>query len=77
MRSPLDEIVLELEHGASPSEVALLTGALFDRLHGGASDYEIIVPEALLEQNRQTQRLFDIVMAASPASRCWSAALAS
>ena len=35
---------------------------LLDRLHGGADDYEIVVPEALLEQSRQTQRLFNIVM---------------
>jgi putative ABC transport system permease protein len=39
-----------------------VVGALIDRLHGGAADYEIIVPEALLEQSRQTQRLFDLVM---------------
>jgi putative ABC transport system permease protein len=32
------------------------------RLHGGASDYTLVVPEALLEQSRRTQRLFDIVM---------------
>jgi putative ABC transport system permease protein len=35
---------------------------LLDRLHGGAADYTITVPEALLEQSRKTQRLFDIVM---------------
>jgi len=35
---------------------------LLDGLHGGADDYEIVVPEALLEQSRQTQRLFNIVM---------------
>jgi putative ABC transport system permease protein len=33
-----------------------------DRLHGGEKDYEIIVPEALLEQSRKTQRIFSIVM---------------
>jgi putative ABC transport system permease protein len=47
---------------ASPREVAALTGALLDRLHGGANDYEVIVPEALLAQGRKTQRIFDIVM---------------
>jgi putative ABC transport system permease protein len=35
---------------------------LLDTLHGGIDDYEIVVPEALLEQSRQTQRLFNIVM---------------
>jgi putative ABC transport system permease protein len=38
--------------------------SLLDRLHGGAADYTITVPEALLEQSRKTQRLFDIVMGA-------------
>ena len=35
---------------------------LLERLHGGADDYEVVVPEALLEQSRQTQRIFNIVM---------------
>jgi putative ABC transport system permease protein len=62
LRSPLSEIVLGLAEDARPSEVAVITDALLDRLHGGAGDYELIVPEALLAQRRQTQRLFDIVM---------------
>ena len=37
---------------------------LLDRLHGGAADYELVVPEALLEQSRRTQRLFNVVMGA-------------
>ncbi|HYR29459.1 MAG TPA: FtsX-like permease family protein, partial [Thermoanaerobaculia bacterium] len=35
---------------------------LLSRLHGGADDYEVVIPEALLEQSRQTQRIFNIVM---------------
>ena len=35
---------------------------LLQRLHGGADDYEVVIPEALLEQSRQTQRIFNIVM---------------
>ncbi len=37
---------------------------LLGRLHGGEEDYELVVPEALLEQSRKTQRLFNIVMGA-------------
>jgi len=33
-----------------------------DRLHSGARDFELVVPEALLAQSRRTQRLFKIVM---------------
>ena len=42
----------------------MVVKALIDRLHGGADDYKIAVPEALLEQSRRTQRLFDVVMGA-------------
>jgi putative ABC transport system permease protein len=62
MDSPLDEIVVRLLPDASPHEVAAFVGSLLGRLHGGVRDYELIVPEALLEQSRQTQRLFNIVM---------------
>jgi putative ABC transport system permease protein len=62
LRSPLAEIVLRLEDGASPHQTSAIIGVLLDRLHGGASDYELIVPEALLRQSRETQRLFNIVM---------------
>lgn len=64
LRSPLDEIVVEVSADRSPSEAAGVIATLLDRLHGGASDYTLVVPEALLEQSRRTQRLFDIVMGA-------------
>jgi putative ABC transport system permease protein len=60
--SPLREIVIRTADGSSPGEVAAVVHGLLARLHGGANDYEIVVPEALLEQSRETQRLFDIVM---------------
>ena len=62
LKSPLDEIVVYLEPDASPREVAGGVQQLLDQLHGGANDFEIVVPEALLEQSRRTQRLFAIVM---------------
>jgi putative ABC transport system permease protein len=62
--SPLDEILVQLTAGASPRESAAVIRTLLDGIHGGVDDYEIVVPEALLEQSRQTQRLFNIVMGA-------------
>jgi putative ABC transport system permease protein len=62
LKSPLAEITIRADDDTSPREVATVVGGLLDRLHGGASDYDLIVPEALLEQSRETQRLFDIVM---------------
>jgi putative ABC transport system permease protein len=60
--SPLDEIVIRLEEGQSGREAASVVSGLLSRLHAGADDYEIVVPEALLEQSRRTQRLFNVVM---------------
>jgi putative ABC transport system permease protein len=62
LRAPLDEIVVRLEATAAPQETADLISALLLRLHGGAEDFEIVVPNALLEQSRRTQRLFSLVM---------------
>src|SRR3954465_4581989 len=61
-RSPLDEMTVRVTPGVSVQESAKVIASLLDRLHGGAADYAITVPEALLEQSRRTQRLFDIVM---------------
>ncbi|HXU81412.1 MAG TPA: ABC transporter permease [Polyangia bacterium] len=62
LASPLDEILVRLSPSVSSRESAAVVKTLLDGLHGGADDYEIVVPEALLEQSRQTQRLFNIVM---------------
>ncbi len=64
LKSPLDELVVSVAEGNAVQESAAVVAAMLDRLHGGAADYTITVPEALLEQSRRTQRLFDIVMGA-------------
>ena len=62
LKAPLDEIVVRLEEGASPQDSAAVIRNLLQRIHGGIDDYELVVPQALLEQRRKTQRLFNIVM---------------
>jgi putative ABC transport system permease protein len=62
LESPLDEIVVRLDGVVAPRVAAAAIDNLLDRLHAGADDYELVVPEALLEQSRRTQRLFNIVM---------------
>ena len=62
LKSPLAEIVVRLGPKAKAQETATAVTTLVNHLHGGANDYEVVVPEALLEQSRQTQRLFSIVM---------------
>jgi len=64
LASPLDEIVVRLRPRTNGQETASLLRDLLDRLHGGAADYELVVPEALLAESRRTQRLFNVVMGA-------------
>jgi putative ABC transport system permease protein len=62
LKAPLGEIVVRLEPKAPAAETGAVIGTLLDRLHGGARDYEIVIPEALLQHSRQTQQLFNLVM---------------
>jgi putative ABC transport system permease protein len=64
LKSPLDELVVSVTPGMPVQETAAAIGSLLDRLHGGAVDYTLTIPEALLAQSRRTQRLFDVVMGA-------------
>jgi putative ABC transport system permease protein len=64
LKSALDELIVRMAPGSPVQESSTVIANLLDRLHGGAADYTITVPEALLEQSRKTQRLFDIVMGA-------------
>jgi putative ABC transport system permease protein len=59
---PLEELVIKLDGKTAPHEAAAVIAGLLDQLHAGVSDYEIVVPEALLTQSRETQRIFSIVM---------------
>jgi putative ABC transport system permease protein len=62
LKSPLDEIIVRFEEGQSSQQGTLVIRGLLERLHAGVDDYDLVVPEALLEQSRKTQRLFNIVM---------------
>jgi len=62
LRAPLDEIVVRLQPGRSPAGSAVAIRRLLERIHGGEDDFELVVPEALLDQSRRTQRMFNIVM---------------
>jgi putative ABC transport system permease protein len=62
LEAPLDEIVVRLDQTASPRVTATTIRVLLDRIHAGADDFELVVPEALLAQSRRTQQLFKRVM---------------
>ena len=62
LESPLDEIVVRLNETVSSRITAASVRNLLDRIHAGADDFELVVPEALLAQSRRTRELFRNVM---------------
>jgi putative ABC transport system permease protein len=62
LAAPLDEIVVRVAADVSPQATAVAIGRLLERVHAGADDFDLVVPEALMEQSRRTQRMFNIVM---------------
>ncbi len=71
LESPLSEIILRLDsdpeggdRGQASAATARAVDTLLGQLHGGAQDWQTVVPEVLLEQSRKTQRLFNLVMGA-------------
>ncbi|HET9481557.1 MAG TPA: ABC transporter permease [Candidatus Polarisedimenticolia bacterium] len=62
LTSELDEIVLQVAHGASVESSSLLVSNVLKQLHGGEADFTVVVPEELLAQSRRTRRIFNIVM---------------
>lgn len=63
LESELDEFRVRLEKGVSSITAAGTLAYLMKRRHRDTDDYELVVPEALLEQHRKTQSIFTIVMA--------------
>lgn len=60
----LDEIMVRIPEGYHlPSQAALIS-AMMGSMHRQIDDFALLVPEKLLQQNRQTQRIFNIVMGA-------------
>jgi putative ABC transport system permease protein len=58
----LDEITIRVVPGQSVSTVALLVQRILRMNHGGVMDYQLIIPQELLRQARQTQRVFNLVL---------------
>lgn len=63
-RSTVDQLTVKVKDSNVLKEAAELTRRVLDRRHYGVKDYEIVLPEQLLEQKQKTQRIFNIVMGA-------------
>ena len=62
--SPITEVIVQVENEAATVPSASVIRSVLNRSHRGIRDYEIIIPAELLRQSQQTQRIFNIVMAA-------------
>lgn len=63
LASELDMIKLKVSDQIDPMVAAKGVSQLFKLRHGEAEDYQMIIPAALLAQQKQTQQIFNIVMA--------------
>lgn len=60
----ISEVIVQVENEAATVPAASVIRSILNRLHNGIRDYEIIIPAELLRQSQETQRIFNIVMAA-------------
>ena len=60
----LDQLTVKLKQETPIDEATQIIEHILNRRHYGVDDYEITVPEALIEQSQQTQQIFNIVMGA-------------
>jgi putative ABC transport system permease protein len=60
----VDQILVTAVQPELVPATAQLVARVLERRHSGVSDYDILVPEALLRQSQKTQRIFTLVMGA-------------
>ena len=62
LRDEIDGMYMKVKTGFDSIQTANVVRALLTATHKDAGDFEIIVPAGLLEQKKQTQFIFNIVM---------------
>jgi len=63
-KKALSEIIVQVESADATVPAASVIRSVLNRQHRGIRDYEIIIPAELLKRSQETQRIFNIVMAA-------------
>lgn len=63
-RSQIDRLTVNIDDDKNINTTTELLKNIMARKHYNANDYEIIVPEAIIEQKQKTQKIFNIVMGA-------------
>jgi putative ABC transport system permease protein len=60
----LDRIIVRVSDGATVTPVADIVRRMLQRRHNQVIDYEVTVPELLLQQERRTRTIFNVVLGA-------------
>src|ERR1700682_38164 len=64
LKDEVDGIYLQMQPAADSLEAAEVVRSLLNHPHRNAGDFTLVVPAELLEQQKRTQRIFDMVMVA-------------
>ena len=60
----IDRLVVKLDNNENIQEVSSVINRMLLRRHNNVQDFEIVIPELLLEQEQSTKRIFNIVLGA-------------
>jgi len=60
----VDQLIIKVKDSEFLKEASALLSRILKRRHYDVADYEIILPEQLIEQKQRTQKIFNIVMGA-------------
>ncbi|HEY2163949.1 MAG TPA: ABC transporter permease [Gemmatimonadaceae bacterium] len=60
----LDKVIVQVDKSSAVTAVADLTRRMLQRRHNDVTDFEIAVPELLLQQEQHTKTIFNIVLGA-------------
>ncbi len=63
-KSSVNQLTIKVKDDSQIREAANLIERIMKRRHYGIKDYEIVIPEQLLEQKQKTQVIFNVVMGA-------------
>lgn len=64
MEDEVDRFWIRIDDPARIADAARVAAAVLDQRHGGVDDTSLVVPAQLYRQHQETQRIFQIVMAA-------------
>jgi putative ABC transport system permease protein len=64
LEDEIDRFLVRLDAPELVAPAARVAAAVLDQRHAGVDDYALVVPAQLFAQHQQTQRIFQIVMAA-------------